>query len=293
MSRVAYVNGRYVPHREAFVHVEDRGYQFADGVYEVIGLWKGRPIDLDGHLDRLDRSLRELEIPYPMPRKALVVVTREVVRRNRVRDGIVYMQVTRGVSPRNHPYPDPAEVPPALVLTAKHGLSAKGPQMLAGVKVVSHPDIRWGRCDIKSVVLLPNVMAKQAARLAGGYEALLVNADGMVTEGSSSNAWIVDAEGTLVTRPLTDNILGGITRQRILSLAKAAGIKVEERAFSLEEAKAAREVFISSSNNFCMPVVQVDDAVIANGHPGTTAEILRKGYLSFLDSLDGPAWYGA
>jgi len=279
MSRIAYVNGRYVPHADAAVHVEDRGYQFADGVYEVCAIVDGLLIDETLHLDRLDRSLGELQIAAPMGRSALKVVMREVVRRNRIRNGMVYMQVTRGVARRDHPFPK--GIKPALVVTAR----AIAPEKIEannrnGVAVATVPDIRWGRCDIKSVSLLPNVLAKQAAREAGAYEAWLVDKDGFVTEGSSTNAWIVDAEGNLVTRDVTNNILRGVTRTSLFTVAKAAGIPIVERRFTVDEAKRAREAFISSATGYATPVVRIDDAVIGNGQPGSLAERLRDLYLN-------------
>ena len=279
MSRIAYVNGRYVPHADAAVHVEDRGYQFADGVYDVCAVVDGLLIDETLHLDRLDRSLGELRIESPMGRSALKVVLREVVRRNRIRNGLVYMQVTRGVARRDHPFPK--GIKPAVVLTAR----AIAPEKIDannrnGVAVATVPDIRWGRCDIKSVSLLPNVLAKQTAREAGAYEAWLVDKDGFVTEGSSTNAWIVDADGNLVTRDVTNSILRGVTRTSLFAVAKAAGIPIVERRFTVDEAKHAREAFISSATGYATPVVRIDDAVIGNGQPGSMAERLRDLYLN-------------
>ncbi len=240
MARQAYVNGRYVPHGSAAVHIEDRGYQFADGVYEVVTIVGGRMIDEDPHLDRLERSLRELEIVMPMSRAVLRLVMRELVRRNRVQDGLLYMQITRGVAPRDHKYPG-ASVTPSVVMTTRQIDFTAGAKFEDGVKVITIPDIRWQRCDIKTVSLLPNCIGKTAAARAGAYEAWQVDADGMVTEGTSSNAWIVTKEGTLVTRPATYAILNGITRLSILRIAEEEGIKFEERPFSVEEAKSARE----------------------------------------------------
>lgn len=277
MSRIAYVNGRYVPHGRAMVHVEDRGYQFADGVYEVIALRGGAPVDLGLHLDRLSRSLAELFIDEPMPRAVLVHILRQVVARNRVRDGIVYLQVTRGVAPRNHPFP--RHVHPAVVVTARPRVGPRADQVEQGVRVISVPDGRWARRDVKSVSLLPNVLAKQRAAEKGAYEAWLTMPDGTVTEASSSNAWIVDADGTLVTHALSHDILPGVTRKVVLDLARAEGIPVAERVFTLDEAKAAREAFITSTTSFVLPVTQIDDAVIGNGHPGTVALRLRTLYL--------------
>ena len=272
MSRIAYVNGRYLPHNAAGVHVEDRGYQFADGVYEVIAVDSGRMIDAEAHHVRLERSLAELGIARPMSRGALDVVLREVIRRNRVRNGIVYLQVTRGVAPRDHAFP--ADATPAVVATARRGGRPAAERVENGVRVVTVPDIRWQRCDIKSVSLLPNVLAKQAAREAGAFEAWQVDGDGMVTEGSSTNAWIVDQDGNLVTRQLSNAILSGVTRLVLKDLAAESGIRIIERAFSAEEARGAREAFITSTTSFVMPVVQIDDRVIGNGRPGSVTRRL-------------------
>lgn len=275
MSRIAYVNGAYVPHGSAAVHIEDRGYQFADGVYEVCEVTGGRLVDETRHLDRLDRSLRELRIDAPMSRRALSVVLRETVRRNRVRDGLVYMQVTRGVARRDHAFPKPG-TPPALVVTAKSVDMAKGAANAAkGVKVITVPDNRWERVDIKSVGLLPNCLAKQAAREAGAFEAWLVDADGFVTEGSSTNAWIITKDGVLVTRHADTNILKGITRTTLFDLCKREGVRIEERAFSVAEAQEARECFLTSATTIVMPIVEIDGRPVGNGAPGSIATDLR------------------
>jgi D-alanine transaminase len=275
MSRVAYVNGRYVPHAAACVHIEDRGYQFADGVYEVCEIWDGSLVDETRHLDRLERSLRELRIRMPMSRAALRVVLRETVRRNRVRDGLVYMQVTRGVARRDHAFP-PEATRPSLVVTAKAVARVKGDRLAEeGVGVITLPDTRWARVNIKSVALLPNVLAKQAARQAGAHEAWLVDRDGYVTEGSSTTAWIVTKEGTLVTRPNGPDILPGVTRCTAEDVARRLGHPVEERKFTVAEAKTAREAFITAASTVVMPVVSIDGAPVANGHPGAVATELR------------------
>jgi D-alanine transaminase len=275
MSRIAYVNGRYVPHREACVHIEDRGYQFADGVYEVCEIWNGHIIDETRHLDRLERSLGELSIRMPMPRVALKVVIREVVRRNRVRDGLVYMQATRGVAPRDHAFP-PEHTPPALVVTAKSMLRAKGDRMAEeGIAVITLPDNRWERVDIKTVGLLPNAIAKQKAKEAGAREAWFVDDDGFVTEGASTTAWIVTREGILVTRPNGRELLPGITRITVSEVARRAGFAIEERKFTVAEAKSAREAFITAASTLVMPVVVIDGEAVANGHPGLIATRLR------------------
>jgi len=292
MSRIAYVNGAYLPHAQATVHVEDRGLQFSDGVYEVIAVVGGRPVDLAGHMARLRRSLRELRIALPMPPRSLGVVLREVTRRNKVRDGIVYVQVNRGVWGRDHPFP-PETVAPSVVVTARSGLGPGPAVVEAGVRVVTVPDQRWARRDIKSVSLLPNVMAKQAAREAGAYEAWQVDGDGLVTEGTSTNAWIVTPNGTLVTRPLGPDILAGITRETLLALARAEGIPIDERPFTVAEAKAAREAFVSSTTSLALAVVAIDEAPVANGAPGSIATRLRTLYLDHLRGAGAGDWLAA
>ena len=275
MSRFAYVNGRYVPHRDACVHVEDRGYQFADGVYEVCEVRDAAMIDQTRHLDRLERSLRELRIPLPLSRSALKVVMRETVRRNRVRNGLVYLQVTRGVARRDHAFPAPG-TPPSLIVTAK-SISRETSDSAAqeGVGVISVPDMRWGRVDIKTVGLLPNALAKQQAKEAGAKEAWLVDRDGYVTEGSSTTAWIVTADGVLVTRPNGNDILPGVTRMSLKDVARREGIRIEERKFTVSEAKSAREAFMTAASTIVIPIVSIDGVTVANGVPGSVAERLR------------------
>jgi len=278
MSRIAYVNGRYLPHAEAAVSIEDRGYQFADGVYEVCEVRGGRLVDETRHMARLDRSLRELRMPRPMSAKALSHVLRETVRRNRVHDGIVYLQVTRGVAPRDFPFP-PEGTRPTVVVTARSFDRARLEQQAEqGIAVVTVPDIRWGRVDIKSVALLPNVLAKQAARDKGAREAWMVDADGRITEGASSNAWIVTRDGVLVTRPLNTGILPGITRSVVMDELKGQGLRIEERAFTVQEAYAAREAFVTSASQIVMPVVSIDGRPVGNGAPGLITTSLRRDY---------------
>ena len=276
MSRIAYVNGRYVPHRSAQVHIEDRGYQFADGVYEVTAVVDGKLADNGLHMERLDRSLRELGIAWPMSPAALTRVQEEVIRQNRVRQGIVYLQVTRGVARRDHAFP--LRVAPSLVVTARHAGPSQAALVEKGVKVILQPDIRWGRCDIKSVSLLPNVLAKQAAREAAAFETWMVDANGFVTEGSSTNAWIVDADGNLVTRHLENAILSGVTRRILVELAAAEGHRIIERPFTPAEARAAPEAFLTSTTSFVMPVVQIDETRIGSGVPGPVTRRLRALY---------------
>lgn len=286
MSRIAYVNGHYVPHRKAAVHIEDRGYQFADGVYEVCEVLDGHLVDEKRHMQRLARSLSELRIRQPMQDSALGVILREVVARNRVRDGLIYLQVTRGVAPRNHFFP-PDDTPPGVVVTARSSSVAKASALAEqGVKILSLPDNRWNRVDIKSVALLPNVLAKQAAREQGAYEAWFVDSNGYVTEGSSTNAWIVTSEGIIVTRPADHGILRGITRTAVLELADREGMPVEERAFTIEEAQRAREAFITAATALVMPVTHIDDVVVANGAPGHIATTLRSLFHSQVEIAD-------
>jgi D-alanine transaminase len=278
MSRIAYVNGRYLPHAHATVHIEDRGFQFSDGVYEVCEVRGGRLVDEARHMARLDRSLKELRIAHPMPASALAVVMRETIRRNRVHDGIVYLQVTRGAMKRDFPFP-PAGTRPTVVVTARgHDLARIEQQAADGIAVITMPDIRWQRVDIKSVALLPNVLAKQTAREQGGREAWLVDAKGFVTEGASSNAWIVSRDNKLITRPLGSGILPGITRSVVLDLIAAQGLKFEERAFTVEEAYAAREAFVTSASQIVMPVTSIDGRPVGNGAPGLVATALRRDY---------------
>ena len=282
MARYAYVNGRYVDHREASVHIEDRGYQLADGVYEVVGVRDGKLIDETPHIDRLHRSLKELRIGWPVSRHTLGFILRELMRKNRLRDGLVYIQVTRGVSRRDHGFPTTL-VKPALVMTTKgtkHIEADAGP----GVAVKTMPDSRWQRCDITTVALLPNVLAKQAAREAGAYEAWLLDEKGCVTEGASTNAWIVTDDGELVTRQTDNGILSGITRQTLKSICNSLQLKFVERPFTVEEAKKAKEAFITSATSFVTPVVKIDGDKVGDGKVGATARRLREEYVRFSEA---------
>lgn len=282
MSRIAYVNGAYVPITQAAVHINDRGYQFADGVYEGISVRHGKLIDLEPHLDRLWRSMHELKMYEPMSRRAISFVFHQVVRRNRISDGFLYIQITRGVAPRDHAFPvEP--IMPALIVTCKR-LSFDGVRQRAerGVKASSQPDERWARCDIKSTSLLPNILAKQAAREANAFEAVMYDEDGMITEGSSTNIWVVKA-GKLITRSTADNILAGITRMRVKNLAEKMQLSLEERAFSIDEAKSADEMFLTSSTSCAMPIVAFDDQKIGDGTPGPVAKRLIEAYFDFTD----------
>ncbi len=276
MSRIAYCNGRWLPIGAPAVAVEDRGLQFADAVYEVIKAIGGRPCDLDRHLDRLGRSLAALRIAWPVSRGALGALIGEGLRRNTLRDAVIYLQAGRGAAPRAHPFP--AKARPGLVLTFRRAVFPGRREVEEGVKVISAPDQRWARCDIKSVGLLPNVLARQRAAEASCREAWLVDADGMVTEGGGSNAYIVDGEGRLVTRPLGPDILPGVTRSVLLELARANGIAVCERSFSLGEALEAREALLSSTTSLVLPVTEIDGRPVGNGHPGEVGRSLLRLY---------------
>ncbi|MFC4351401.1 D-amino-acid transaminase [Fodinicurvata halophila] len=277
MPRIAYVNGQYLPHSDASVHIEDRGYQFADGVYEVVPVMSGKLVDEARHLDRLERSLSELQMDMPMSRRALQLVCDSVIERNYLTNGFVYMQVTRGVAPRDHKFPK--GIKPAIVITAKQTKPQSTAVLEDGVAVKTVPDIRWRRRDIKSISLLPNCMAKQAAVEEGAFEAWMVEEDGTVTEGSSTNAWIVTKDGILVTRTADHDILNGITRMGLLEVAAEAGVQFEERPFTLEEAYEAREAFLTSSTNHVTPITRIDDRSVANGKPGSVTMKLREAYL--------------
>ncbi|QND20320.1 D-amino-acid transaminase [Rhizobium leguminosarum bv. viciae] len=285
MPRIAYVNGRYVKHSDASVHIEDRGYQFADGVYEVCEVRHGYIVDLTRHLNRLDRSLGELRIARPMSRAALTQVIRETLRRNHVRNGLFYMQVTRGVARRDHVFPAEG-TPPSLVITAKSTdakiIAAKNAN---GIKAITLVDNRWDRVDIKSVGLLPNAMARQQAKEAGAQEAIYVDGNGMVKEGAATNVWIVDPDGTLVTRPAEHGILRGITRTTLMDVAAKLGLTIAERNFSVSEMLAAREVFLTAATSICFPVVSVDGRAIANGHPGSVSQKVREAFFDVAEKI--------
>jgi D-alanine transaminase len=279
MSRIAYVNGRFVPHGRAMVHIEDRGYQLGDGVYEVWAVIDGRLSDAARHFDRLERSLSELSIASPMGREALRIVLAETVRRNLVDFGLVYLQVTRGVARRDHAFPDPPPKP-AVVATARSvDRAAADRRADKGVAVISVPETRWARCDIKTIGLLPNALARARAREAGAAEAWFVDELGLVTEGAASNAWIIDEDGALRTRDIQANILRGVTRLTLLDVARREGLAVSERPFTIAEAKKAREAFITGAGSLVLPVIAVDGALVGDGAPGPVAKRLRRLYI--------------
>ncbi|MGH6876267.1 MAG: D-amino-acid transaminase [Rhizomicrobium sp.] len=279
VGRIAYVNGRYLRHGEAAVHIEDRGLQFADSIYEVFGVFGGRIYDEEEHLDRLERSVGEIALAMPMGRAALKLVLREIARRNRIDDeGLIYLQITRGAARRDHAIPK--QGPPAtLILTARPTDSrAFEKRRESGIRVVTRPDERWARCDIKSTALLPNILAKTAARDSGAWEAWLIDHDGRVTEGSSTSAWIVDRDGRLVTRDLDNAVLPGVTRRVLVETAASAQIPVVERRFTRAEAQEAREAFITAATIGALPVVEIDGKTVGDGRPGPVARRLQELY---------------
>lgn len=284
MSKIVFTSGRYVPYHEAVTHVEDRGYQFADGVYEVTAVVDGELVDVDWHLQRKERSCGEIKLDNPYPVAIWKTIFHEVLRRNRIKNGLVYSQVTRGVSARNFLFPE--NVNPSVVVLARPVDHVKSLQSTAsGVKVITSPEMRWRRPDIKSVCLLPSVLKKQEAKEHGAFEVLWIGEDGCVLEGGSSNLWWIDQDNKLVTHPADTRILGGITRRRLLDVAAKNGYLFEERKYKLDELLNAREVFLTSSSAFVAPVVQVDNRQIADGQPGALVQRLRQEYMDFVTEL--------
>lgn len=276
-SGIAFVNGRYVFKKEAMVNVEDRGYQFADGVYEVIAVSKSRLIDLDAHIDRLARSLDELGIAWPCKRRVLILIFTKLLKRNHLKDGTIYLQISRGVAKRSHAFPENT-VRSSLIITVNEAGRPSENKFKKGVKVVTMPENRWRRPDIKSISLLPNVLAKQYANKKDSFETWFLDFDQNITEGSSTNAWIVLPGRRLVTRELGTKILGGITRMRIIELARAADMFVTEKPFSLQDAFNAEEAFITSTTSLVMPVIEIDGKMIGSGSPGPVTKNLLKLY---------------
>ncbi|HSM96337.1 MAG TPA: D-amino-acid transaminase [Rhizomicrobium sp.] len=284
-GRIAYVNGRYLPLAQAGVHIEDRALQFADGIYEVVGVLGGLVLDEEHHLDRLERSVGEIGMAMPMEREPLKFVIREMARRNRVVDGLIYMQVTRGVYRRDHAIPlTPSR--PTLIMTARPmNPLANDKRREQGVAVITQPDQRWARCDIKSTALLPNILAKTEARNAGAFEAWLIDRDGFITEGSSTSAWIVDEDGNIVTRDLSNAILPGVTRREIMDAAAEAQITIVERKFTPDEALAAREAFMSAATLGATAIVSIDGKPVGDGRPGPVTRRLQELYLRRAEKL--------
>ena len=277
MTRIAYVDGAYLPFDQAGVHIEDRGYQFADGIYEVFALIDGQMLDVDAHLKRLELSLEKINLASPVSYSALLVILNETIRANNIRDGLVYMQITRGRAARNHAYPAVSQ--PVLRVTVRP-INETHRRHVAetGIKVISTEDQRWKRCDIKSISLLPNVMAKQAAVEAGAQEAWMIDGEGFVTEGASTTAWIVDESGKLRTRPLANDILDGITRQMLLSLIDELQLELDETPFTIDEAYSSNEAFSTASSLIVMPIIEIDGHKVGNGKPGQITTQLLQNY---------------
>lgn len=285
MPRFAYVNGTFSRHSEAHVHIEDRGFQFADGVYEVVALINGQWADERGHLDRLERSLTELSIAMPVPRDTLRMLMRELARKNRLHNGNVYIQITRGRARRDFKFPA-ADTRPSLIMTASPFKFDSNTNVVKGARAISTPDIRWKRPDIKSIALLPQVLAKQAAAEKGAYEAWMIDADGYVTEGSSSNAWIVKS-GKVITRPADNSILRGVTRTAIVQICAEMQIAFEERAFTLQEAYEADEAFNTGAVALIVPIIELDGHKIGNGQPGAVARRIYDEYRAYANGDRG------
>ncbi len=282
MSRYAYVNGAYKRHDEACIHVEDRGFQFGDSVYEVVYLYKGRLIDADAHLDRMELSLQELKMEPPMSRGAMRVIMKELIRRNRLKTGMVYIQITRGSSPRDFVFPTNSDQ--TIVMTARRMAPFDPTHALKGMKVKTLPDIRWQRCDIKTTQLLAASLLKQDALDDGFADAWLLDGNGFITEGTSNNAWIVTKDGKLKTRKPSTQLLNGITRRSIIKLAREKGLEIIEEAFSLEEAFAAKEAFVTSASACVKPVTQINERTVGNGETGLITTQIAEIYANFLEN---------
>lgn len=276
MSRIVYLNGSYVPEAEAKVSVFDRALLFGDGIYEVTAVLDGRLVDFEPHLVRLDRSLNEIGLAPPLGHDALRAVHQELIARNRIDEGIVYLQITRGAADRDFAYPENA-APNVIAFTQSRPLIAN-PHAETGVKVVTIPDLRWKRRDIKSTSMLAQTMGKQEAKLKGAYEAWMVE-DGVVTEGTSSSAFILDQAGVIRTQPLGYHILPGVTRRAVLRLVALEGLSLQERPFSVADALAAREAFMTAASAFVLPIVEIDGVKIGDGQPGPMARKFRALYI--------------
>jgi len=282
MSRTIYVNGCYQPYNNALLHVEDRATLFADAVYEVVEVKAGNLVDQDAHLERLERSLNEIKLVTDFALHTIPFIIRESIRRNRVKNGYVYIQVSRGCAQRDFIFPKTNETPATLIIFAR----SKNPLKLdkkskKGIKVITHPDLRWKRPDIKTTGLLASVLARQTAIEQGAEEAWLYNEDEIITEGAASNAWIVNNKNELITHPANQSILKGITREGVMRLAKELNLKFSERPFSIEEAKEAKEAFITAATNLVMPVTQIDEKTVNDGKSGPISLKLREIFHEF------------
>lgn len=285
LTRTIYVNGQYVAESEARLSVFDRGFLFADGIYEVSAVIDGRLIDNDLHLARLERSLAEISIPMPMTKDEIVEVQTQLMIRNELREGVVYLQVTRGTAERDFGYPK--DLTPTFVAFTQAKSLRNAPSFLNGVAVDIVPDIRWGRRDIKSIMLLAQVMAKTSARENGFHEAWLAE-DGYVTEGASSTAFILSKANVLITRPNSQSVLPGCTRQAILRIAEEQGLGIEERLFTVEEAFDAKEAFLTSASSLVTPVIRIAAHIIGNGKPGPVTTRLQTIYLDLARTSSEP-----
>jgi len=285
MPRLSYVNGKYLPHSKAVVSIEDRGLQFSDGVYEVIAVYNSFPVDLKRHINRLQRSMRELSFEYPPNIDSLLVVLRNIIRLNKIKNGNIYVQINRGVSPRNHLFPED-KISCTRIVTARSSLNPSNTYLDKGVSLSSQADIRWGRCDIKTVGLLGNVLTKQTAKTRGAFESILLGVDDTVTEASTANIWIVNKKKQLLTHPESQRILSGVTRNRIIDLIKDSGLEIIEKPFKLEDSLGAEEVFLTGTTISIIPVIEIDKTFISTGKPGpVTLEIISL-YRTYLNSLD-------
>lgn len=280
MSSIFYINGNLVPAEQAVVPALDRGFLFGDGVYEVIAVIDGLLLEFERHAARLARSLAEVGIRNPLPRDALLERCRELVRRNGLREGSVYVQVTRGADNKRD-FAFPADVEPTVMMYTSEKSLRVNPLAESGVRVASVPDMRWQRRDIKSVSLIAQVLAKQAAQASGAFEAMMVDADGVVTEGSSSSVLLVDGQGRIVVRPLSREILPGCTRAAVLALAGRRGVAVEERKFTLDECRQASELVLTSALHFVLPVIELDGRPVGTGRPGQVCRELRQLYMEY------------
>lgn len=281
MPRCVYINGEFLPESEAKVSIMDRGYLFADGVYEVSAVIDGRMLDNDEHLRRLERSLGELDLRSPLPVDEIVGIQNELIKRNNLQEGIIYLQITRGVAERDFLWPD--DYSPTLTLFTQEKNLLHSPQAEKGISIITVPDIRWQRRDIKSIALIAPAMAKNAARKAGADDAWMVD-NGYVTEATSANAFIVTMEGILVTRDLSSKILHGITRRAVLRLAEETQLTIQERPFTPEEAYDAAEAFVTGSSFFVLPVIKIDGHILSNGAPGAITKRLRQLYIEMAKS---------
>ncbi len=288
MPHIAYVNGQYLHHHEAAVHIEDRGYQFADGAYEYIAFYNQKLLDAGPHLKRFERSLQALQIDSHMCSHQLPLIMRELIEANRRNDGAIYLQVTRGVAKRDHPFP--AKSKPSVVVTLWGSKTPSLEVVMKGASVITHPDNRWNRCDIKSISLLANVLAKQESARQNTREAWLCKTDGTITEGAASNAYIITQEGKLVTHPANHSILGGIVRDVVLEHARKLEVPVEERPFNLHEIQNAAEAFLTSTSANVMPVVKVDAHTIGNGKIGRITQQLLAAYHDHVFTQTGKRW---